>query len=44
MKLKISAIVALIGLSLSALGLGRLLNREETILLFRTESCILCRK
>lgn len=30
MKLKISAIVALIGLSLSALGLGRLLNREET--------------
>ena len=29
MKLKISAIVALIGLSLSALGLGRLLNREE---------------
>ena len=35
MKLKISAIVALIGLSLSALGLG---------LLFRTESCILCRK
>lgn len=30
MKLKISAIVVLIGLSLSALGLGRLLNREET--------------
>lgn len=30
MKLKISAIVALIGLSLSALGVGRLLNREET--------------
>lgn len=30
MKLKISAIVALIGLSLSALGLGRLLDREET--------------
>lgn len=29
MKLKISAIVALMGLSLSALGLGRLLNREE---------------
>ena len=29
MKLKISAIVSLIGLSLSALGLGRLLNREE---------------
>lgn len=29
MKLKISVIVALIGLSLSALGLGRLLNREE---------------
>lgn len=29
MKLKISAIVVLIGLSLSALGLGRLLNREE---------------
>ena len=29
MKLKISAIVALIGLSLSALGSGRLLNREE---------------
>lgn len=29
MKLKISAIVALIGLSLSASGLGRLLNREE---------------
>ena len=32
MKLKISAIVVLIGLSLSALGLGRLLNREEPIL------------
>ena len=30
MKLKISAIVALIGLSLSAFGLGRLLDREET--------------
>lgn len=30
MKLKISAIVVLIGLSLSALGLGRLLDREET--------------
>lgn len=30
MKLKISAIVVLIGLSLSAFGLGRLLNREET--------------
>lgn len=30
MKLKISAIVVLIGLSLSALGLERLLNREET--------------
>ena len=30
MKLKISAIVVFIGLSLSALGLGRLLNREET--------------
>ena len=30
MKLKISAIVVLIGLSLSAFGLGRLLDREET--------------
>ena len=30
MKLKISAIVVLIGLSLSAVGLGRLLDREET--------------
>ena len=30
MKLKVSAIVVLIGLSLSAFGLGRLLDREET--------------
>lgn len=44
MKLKISAIVVLIGLSLSAFGLGRLLDREETNSFVPDGSCILCRK